>query len=209
MDTNDFGLKLKELLGARSLSIRKCSELTGIDKATISRIINGKRKANLQHLEKFAAGLDVPIMELVSAAGYPPVSKKKRNFSDVDTSIKEIQQILESSDSYDGPFSMEAIHKQMTDYEQFAQTEAGKQTIHRDFDEKLIKVGSIGPFINQLKNLYQQFVHHKGTPYELTIIGGVLLYFIMPVDVIPDYIFPIGYVDDAIAVQIALKSLSK
>ncbi|MFB8735547.1 YkvA family protein [Bacillus sp. SL00103] len=26
--------------------------------------------------------------------------------------------------------------------------------------------------------------------------GGALLYFIMPVDLIPDYIFPIGYIDD-------------
>ncbi|WP_343770096.1 YkvA family protein [Oceanobacillus oncorhynchi] len=39
-------------------------------------------------------------------------------------------------------------------------------------------------------------------------MGGVLLYFITPVDVVPDYIFPIGYMDDAIAVQIALKKLS-
>jgi uncharacterized membrane protein YkvA (DUF1232 family) len=35
-------------------------------------------------------------------------------------------------------------------------------------------------------------------------MGSALLYFILPVDVIPDYIFPIGYLDDAIAVQLVL-----
>ena len=49
----------------------------------------------------------------------------------------------------------------------------------------------------------------KGTPRELAIIGGALLYFISPIDIIPDYIFPIGYLDDAIVVKIALDLLEK
>ena len=208
MPTNDFGNELKTLLDARDMSIRKCSEQTGIDKATISRIINGKRKANIQHLEKFAACLDVPFTELMYAAGYPINQEQQGNFSDMHTSMKDIQKMLENSNHYEDNFSKEAVKLQLDNYEQYAGTADGKQTIHKQFKEKLDKVGSIGPFINQLKDFYTQFVQYKGTPYELAIIGSVLLYFIVPVDVIPDYIFPIGYVDDAIAVQIALKSLS-
>lgn len=40
-------------------------------------------------------------------------------------------------------------------------------------------------------------------------MGGALLYFILPVDVIPDYIFPIGYLDDEFVVKLVLDLLSK
>ena len=205
---NALGSLLLELLHTRALSIRKCSERTGIDKATISRIINGKRKANLQHLEKFADCLDVPIMKLMRVAGYPTQQSQEKYDSDLLSSVDNIQNILKSSELYDDNFSLELIQEQLATYEQRAQTNEGKQTIYARFEEKLEKAGGIGPFINQLKDLYHRFVKSKGTASELAIVGGVLLYFIIPIDVIPDYIFPIGYVDDAIAVQIAVKSLS-
>lgn len=208
MTADNFGNRLKELLHTRAMSIRKCSEHTGIDKATISRIINGKRKANIQHLEKFASYLNVPLAELMEAAGYPIRSAESQGTSDMYTSVKEIQQTLKASELYDGNFSMDEVQQQLGSYEKYAQTEEGKQIIHNKFKKKIDEVGSIGPFIKQLKNFYAQFEQYKGTPFTLTIMGGVLLYFITPVDVVPDYIFPIGYMDDAVAVQIALKSLS-
>ena len=85
----------------------------------------------------------------------------------------------------------------------------GKYKILETFDEKLRVVGSVGPFINRLKELFESFRLQKGTSFELAIIGGALLYFIIPVDVVPDYLFPIGYLDDAIAVQLATNSLLK
>ena len=120
-----------------------------------------------------------------------------------------IQNYLESSNLYDKDFSIDEVDQKLTDYSHYSQTEEGKETILNDFENKLQKVGSIGPFINHLKDLYKRFLQRKGTAYELAIIGSVLLYFIIPVDAIPDYIFPIGYIDDAIAVQITLNSLAK
>src|SRR5699024_11462619 len=52
------------------------------------------------------------------------------------------------------------------------------------------------------------FTEGKAANYKLCIMGSALLYFIIPVDVIPDYVFPMGYIDDALAVKIALKMLS-
>lgn len=50
----------------------------------------------------------------------------------------------------------------------------------------------------------------ESTPAEdRAILGSALLYYILATDVIPDYMFPIGYLDDAIAVQIALNRLKK
>lgn len=207
-ENHDLGLLLKGLLKERSLSMRMLSELTEIDTATISRIINGKRKANLQHLEKFSECLDVPIADLFEAAGYPMESKRESDDSDIYASVKEIKKILQATDSYDNDFSVESVDQKLATYGQYSQTKDGEHTIIHSFEEKLEKVGSIGPFIDQLKKLFERFKKKNGTPYELIIIGSVLLYFISPIDVIPDYIFPIGYLDDAIAVQIAVKSLN-
>lgn len=204
-----LGLMLRELLKERSLSMRKFSELTGIDTATISRIINGKRNATPQHLEKFAVCLDVPLINLFEAAGYPIEQRQEESDSDIHTSVDAIQSLLKSSNVYDDEFSVSHVEQKLESYGLYAQTEEGKNSILKDFDEKIKSVGSIGPFISKLKELYEKFTLGKGTIFELTLIGSTLLYFIIPVDVIPDYLFPIGYLDDAIAVQLTTNALLK
>ena len=52
--SNEIGQLLKGLLKERSLSMRKFSQMTGVDTAIISKIINGKRKSTPEHLERFA-----------------------------------------------------------------------------------------------------------------------------------------------------------
>ncbi|MGE7945451.1 DUF1232 domain-containing protein [Lysinibacillus sp. NPDC093688] len=210
-NSNTLGLLLRELLKERSLSMRKFSELTGIDTATISRIINGKRKATPQHLENFADCLSVPLINLFEAAGYPIEHRQEEPEpdSDIHTSVDSIQAFLKSSNVYDDEFSVANVEQKLESYGFYAQTDEGKNSILKDFDEKIKSVGSIGPFISKLKELYEKFTLGKGTIFELTVIGSTLLYFIIPVDVIPDYLFPIGYLDDAIAVQLTTKALLK
>ncbi|MFZ7945886.1 helix-turn-helix domain-containing protein [Neobacillus sp. 19] len=205
---NKLGLFLKRLIEERSLSMRKLSVLTEIDTATISRIINGKRKATPEHLQKFADCLDVPIVELFEVAGYSVKQEQIRNSSDIQMSIDRIQHVLTSSNVYDNQFSIESVKQQLAHYELYVQTEEGKDIILKSFTDKLKKIGSIGPFINQLKEMFERFQLQKGTTRDLVIIGSAILYFIVPVDVIPDYIFPVGYIDDAIAVQMIQSLLS-
>ncbi|MCZ2258121.1 DUF1232 domain-containing protein [Sporosarcina sp. G11-34] len=206
--SNSLGLLLRDLLQERSLSMRQLSELTEIDTATISRISNGKRNATLDHLQKFADSLDVPMQKLVEAAGYPFEGEEIKKQSDIHMSVDMIQGFLESSNVYKDNFSIEQVEEKLTDYELYVQTEEGGNTILKGFEEKIQSVSGIGPFITQLKELFSKYRERQSTPYELTLIGSALLYFIIPVDVIPDYIFPIGYLDDAIAVKLVVKSLS-
>lgn len=203
----NLGLFLKDLLREKSLSMRKLSELTDIDPATISRIISGKRKATPEHLRKMAECLEVPIMELFQAAGYPV--EKKPDSDDIYSSLDNIQKILESSNLLEHPFSIEQLESELEKYQQFAETVEGEETIRKNFGEKLGKLGSIGPFISRLKDMFETFISKKATAHQLAIMGSALLYFIVPVDVIPDYIFPIGYLDDAIAVHLVSQLLSK
>ncbi|MEH7097264.1 helix-turn-helix domain-containing protein [Neobacillus vireti] len=202
-----LGLYLKKMLKEHSLSMRKLSELTDIDTATISRIINGKRKANPAHLQKFAEHLNVPISELFVVAGYSNEYEGLQQ-SDILKSVESIQNILEFSNLIDNQFSIDSVERQLANYEQYAQTEEGKGNILNSFGEKLKKIGSIGPFISQLKDLFEKFRLNKGTSRELAIIGSALIYFIVSVDVVPDYIFPIGYIDDAMAIQLVTKLLT-
>jgi uncharacterized membrane protein YkvA (DUF1232 family)/DNA-binding Xre family transcriptional regulator len=209
-DTNNrIGLLLKALLKERSLSMKKCSELTDIDSATISRIINGKRKANPNHLLKFANCLGVPISELFAAAGYPIEANKEIQLDDMHSTINNIQEILKTSNIYNGTFTIDSVNQKLDSYTKYALTKEGKGIILRNFEKKVQQVGGIGPFIDHLKEMFLKFCRMQGTPRELALIGGALLYFISPIDVIPDYLFPIGYLDDALVIKLVLDLLSK
>ena len=100
-----------------------------------------------------------------------------------------IQSTLESSELYNEPFTIKSVEQQLANYQHYSQTEEGKEIILNGFEKKLRKVGSIGPFISQLKEMFERFRSRNGTPADLAIMGGVLIYFIISVDVIPDYIF--------------------
>ncbi|GIN73011.1 transcriptional regulator [Bacillus sp. J14TS2] len=203
---DQLGLILKNLLDKHSLSMRKLSERTDIDTATISRIISGKRRPTLEHLHLFSKHLDIPMNELLEAAGYP-LEQEANDQSELNQYVNEIQNSLDSSVA--SGFSIENIDRKLKEYANYAQTEDGKEAISSGFDEKIKKVDSVGPFINFLKDFFKKFQLQNGSSKELILIGSALLYFIIPVDVIPDYIFPIGFIDDAIAVQVISKKIAE
>lgn len=200
-----IGQLLRETLANRSISMRKLSEQTNIDTATISRIINHKRKATLDHLEQFSSVLNLPLTKLLESAGYP-VDNEKDSTSAYDETI---EQLLHTSELLSANISISSVEKQLTDYEVFSQTADGEERILHEFEEKLKSTGGIGPFIDQMKYLFNRFKTKNGNTKELAIIGSALLYFIVPIDVIPDYLFAIGYLDDAVAVQIASNAVTR
>lgn len=204
-----LGETLVSLLKERSLSMRKLSVATGIDTATISRIVNGKQRAKPEHLEAFALHLDVPSAPLFQAAGYgaPTVAIYHNQPNDIYSSINSIKEILQSSNLMDHQFTAEQVQKELSKYEPYVLTEEGARIIHNDFPGKVKSVNGAGPFIEELKRMYQLYSSDNITPEERSILGSGLLYFVSATDIIPDYVFPLGYLDDAIAVQIVLDRL--
>jgi uncharacterized membrane protein YkvA (DUF1232 family) len=81
--------------------------------------------------------------------------------------------------------------------------------ICNNFQTKIEQVGSVGTFIDQLKQMYLEYCDEKTSAAKRSILGSALLYFILPTDIIPDYVFPIGYLDDAIAVQLVMNQLTE
>lgn len=202
MDQN-IGIILRKALKSRSLSMRKLSELTDIDPATVSKIINGKRNATLDHLERFSSVLHIPLTDLLEAEGYAVGQNRSAVHDDV------IEQLLQTSGLPSTDILISEVEQQLESFKHVALTAEGKKKILHGFQDKIHKVGGIGPFIDQINDLFERFKHQNGSARELAVIGSALLYFIVPVDVIPDYIFAIGYLDDAMAVQLASNVLSR
>ena len=78
------------------------------------------------------------------------------------------------------------------------------------------KVEKASPVLRQilenLKNLYGLFVDSVKGKYNLHpaiigLIGGGLLYFIIPLDLIPDYIPIVGLLDDYVVLSAIINSL--
>ncbi|WP_456266531.1 MULTISPECIES: DUF1232 domain-containing protein [unclassified Bacillus (in: firmicutes)] len=207
MKTTELGQILREKLQQRSLSLRELSSYTGIDKATLSRIMNGKRKPTLNHLQRLSDSLNISLDQLLTASGYPIKNKKAHDDTFIQA-VEEIEKTLKDQEVYDGTFSQTKLEQKLNEYEAYSQTAEGKETITAKFEKKMKTLSGVGPFLEQLKNMYSLFINERGTPRELMLMGGALLYFIMPVDLIPDYIFPIGYIDDAAAVQVVLNQLT-
>lgn len=205
----NLGLLIKTLLKKHSLSMRKLSGLTGIDTATISRIVNGKQQAKLNHLQQFAYHLNTSLEKLIEAGGYEMGGGKEEAKSEILYSVDTIQKILQSFKLVDTQFTLAHVEKELAKFEQYAQTEEGHRIICEDFKKKIEQVGSVGPFIEQLKQMNIQYCDPTTLSAERAVIGSALLYFILSADIIPDYVYPIGYLDDTIAVQLVLKRLAK
>ncbi len=199
-----FGMELKALIQARSLSMRKLGEQTGIQPATISRIINGKQKAGIRHIELFSKALQVSVDHLLEAAG---IIKREitvsggNDFSDIFSSELFSEELVNYS------AIVPKIQQELDRYEQYALTEEGRQLIRNQFIIKTQQVDAMGPYMEQLEELYKQFESTDLEEDNRATIGSVLLYFILSTDVIPDYMFPIGYLDDALAIKIGLNRL--
>ncbi|MFS0559274.1 helix-turn-helix domain-containing protein [Terribacillus sp. 179-K 1B1 HS] len=190
---------LRMLLKEKKISIRELSRQTAIDAAIISKILNGKRKVTVNHLKKFSEVLDVSQEDLMRAAGFLEENKTFKTERHLEALCKQA----------DPSFTTERMLNQLADYEEIALTDGGKQIIEDKFNDKIKSVGSAGKLVNDLKQMFYKFSSGIGTKKELVLFGAALLYFINPIDVLPDYIFPFGYLDDTLAVQTAMMSANK
>ena len=66
-----FGEELRQLRKEKGLSIRKLSELSGVAHSYLSQVETGKRGIpKVETLERIAAGLKIPSIDLLVQAGY-------------------------------------------------------------------------------------------------------------------------------------------
>lgn len=201
----ELGAIIKTAMTEQSLSLRKLSELSGISSASISRILSNKQPANIHHLQVFSKQLNIPIEQLLNSVGIG-VSEKMNTDSNIIMNM--ICDVLKSFD-LELDEIINDIQKELKKYELYAKTSAGKDLILNNFVSKLNELNGAGAIINQLNALFELFRSKDIEPGAKAVIGSTLLYFIHMPDAIPDYAFPIGYLDDAIAVTLTVNRLSQ
>jgi uncharacterized membrane protein YkvA (DUF1232 family) len=82
---------------------------------------------------------------------------------------------------------------------------------YEELNQKFEKKSKLKKFLNEFKLLFSMFKDYISGDYNqipwyiIASIGSTLLYVLSPIDAIPDFIFGIGYVDDAAVMALCLK----
>lgn len=197
MNHDSFYKFLSNLMEEKSLSLRKLGEISGINHATLSKIMNGKRKANISHLKKLSESLNIELKTLMEAAGYLKIKETEKK----DDFLEAIQQVIKITNTSDKDFNLDKVNQEIARYKEFSQTDEGHKKIKSGFQNKLDVLGNTGPYIESLQWMYSRFINKKGKTYELALMGAALLYFIVTTDLIPDRLLAVGLLDDAYIVR--------
>lgn len=202
-EVSALGILLKEYMEKQSVSMRQLSKVTGISTATISRIIAGKQIATVYHLQQLSENLALPVEQLLGAMG---VTIQQQSADHHDLLLEILQEVIEDF-GMDFTNVIDEILYQLGKLEQYVKTREGKNVILDGFEEKIEAACSTGAIINKLNHFYRLFCSPQTSEEKRAAVGSALLYFILTVEAIPDYLFPIGYLDDAIAVKIVEKKI--
>lgn len=94
-----------------------------------------------------------------------------------------------------------------TEYDSEAKVEEGKEYVDEKLWVKLERVGKKISFAQDILALYQYVIDSKVSWHRKAIVVGALVYFIAPIDAIPDLAPLFGYLDDLGVITALLKFL--
>ena len=84
-----------------------------------------------------------------------------------------------------------------------------KRLVMREFGHKLRKnIGKI-PFSEDVTASFYCAIDGKSPAFVKAVLFGALAYFVMPADVIPDFLAGIGFTDDASVLMAAMATVQK
>ena len=87
--------------------------------------------------------------------------------------------------------------------------EQGTTFIEKNLWQKLEKVGSKIRFAKEIKALFRYLLDGNVQWYRKSIVIGALIYFISPIDAIPDIAPLVGYLDDLGVIMATVKFMGK
>lgn len=83
--------------------------------------------------------------------------------------------------------------------------EEGSEYVEENLWSKVERIGKKISFAKDIKALYNYMTDPRVTWYRKSIVVGALIYFITPIDTIPDIAPLIGYLDDLGVITAVLK----
>lgn len=207
-DNTLLKVEINNYLNENNLSLRKFSKIVDIPTSTLSRIINSKQKPSITHIKKLSKFIPLFLNSFLN----DDLSSKDINIDITNTQAiqnNELYNILKFSQFADSKKLNQEINNQFNKCKEYAKTQDGINMIKSDFDRKIKEINGVGPLVDSLENLYSRYILENPSSTKALIIGAVLIYFIIPLDVIPDYLFGIGYIDDMLLLQFELSVLDK
>jgi uncharacterized membrane protein YkvA (DUF1232 family) len=87
--------------------------------------------------------------------------------------------------------------------------ERDQARVKNGFWPKLKRVARRVPFVDELLAAYYCTIDPKTPIQAKAILMGALAYFVLPVDVIPDFIAGFGFTDDATVLYAAIRSVAR
>lgn len=187
---------LKKEVADRRLSLRELGRLSGIDHATLSKIMNGKRKMNLNHLHRLSEGLGISLKSLLPVSENHDVAD-----DDLNRNLEAVQTLVKANHPEMDDITMARLDMAIEKYATDSMTPRGREDIRKNLEDKIAQSSEKGTFMNNIRSMYSKFITMNGHPKDIALMGGALLYFIVTTDLIPDYLLPIGLLDDALIVQ--------
>ena len=94
-------------------------------------------------------------------------------------------------------------------FESEEEFQRGSEYVEKRLWEKVERVGSRIRFANEVKALYRYMIDRYVPWYRKTIVIAALIYFISPIDTIPDIAPFVGYLDDFGVIMAVIKFLGK
>ncbi len=85
---------------------------------------------------------------------------------------------------------------------------ADEAGLRRTFWRKLLREAASIPFLEEVLTAYYCAFDRKTPLYVKVVLIGVMIYFVVPDDVIPDSLSLIGLADDAAVLTLAFKAVS-
>ena len=194
-----FALRVKDLMKAKGLSIRRLAERAGLSHSTLSRLLReSDPKPPPELLRQLAGPLGLSYEELMVAAGHWK-----------DDDLLELGEIEKSLAGRPAPsrlsfvLDQDRIWSELCKYEDYAATEEGRRYVLREFPPRLQEIGPVaGTFINRLRLMFRFYIDPANRLPCRSLVGAALMYFLSAADEVPDYLFPFGYIDDAIAIAL-------
>lgn len=104
------------------------------------------------------------------------------------------------------PHDFQNVENMVEYLHESGEAEENIDRLKTSFDEKLKSANVDGGFIDKVNMLAQVAFSSTNRSARLIAIGA-LLYFVNPMDLIPDYL-PVGYVDDLGVITIAITSVA-
>lgn len=121
--------------------------------------------------------------------------------------MEDYKQNADITEIEEHDYMEDAITDLSSDYQSHDKYNEGKDYIEENLWEKVEKVGKKLSFTKDIKALYNYFLDSSIPWYRKSIVVGALVYFIFPIDSIPDIAPLIGYLDDLGVITAVIKYL--